>query len=238
MKKTLIALPLLGFIALSSHVSALEIPLGRGGSGGGSTVGYVDMEAVFQEYPETQKAKEEYYRELADKRAVLADREKELADLKEQLSILRATLKEMQAGMAQAAAAASTETVTENSEETSTDTAAGEPPAKSLAMDLGISSGSITAVNETLVQREKALAEKETGLEEARRQAVQSLKEFEERRSLQIFGKLYSALVQLAEEQGISLVVDKNSILYGQNAMDLTEKLRRRVRGLPDDAAK
>ena len=42
------------------------------------------------------------------------------------------------------------------------------------------------------------------------------------------------ALVQLAEENNISLVVDKSSILYGQAAIDLTAKLRRRVRGLPD----
>jgi len=30
-------------------------------------------------------------------------------------------------------------------------------------------------------------------------------------------------------------VVDKSAILYGQNAIDLTEPLARRLRGLPDD---
>lgn len=219
---------------------ALEIPLKQraGGGQGGTTVGFVDMEAIFQEYPETQKAKTEYFAELASKREALASLEKELVDLREQLSVLRTTLKEMQDSLKSAPESVEASTATAE-----TFTAASTAPAAavaeamrpgSLAQDIGASPGSVAAVNESLLQREKTLQEKETALEQARLNAAKDLTEFEERRSLQIMGKLYKALIQLADEQGVTVVVDKRSILYGQAAMDLTDRLRRRVRGLPD----
>jgi Skp family chaperone for outer membrane proteins len=45
---------------------------------------------------------------------------------------------------------------------------------------------------------------------------------------------LHKALVDVATERGVAVVVDKSSILYGENAVDLTEALHRKVRGLPD----
>lgn len=194
-----------------SPIRALEIPLEKG-AGRGSGVGYVDMELIFQEYPETQKAKKEYFAELTKRREALAQREEELATLRQQLGVLRLELGKMNEAGAPSA-------------ETSTDTA--QAPA--------VSTVSVSAVRDTILEREKGLAEKEAGLEQARAEAAKAVKDLEERRSLQIFGKLYSALVQLAEENNVSLVVDRASILYGQAAVDLTDKLSRRVRGLPDE---
>jgi Skp family chaperone for outer membrane proteins len=255
------------FLFLAAFPAAawsLEIPLKhraeKGGAGGGA-VGFVDMEAIFQEYPETKKAKAEYFAELAKRRQVLADREKELSDLREQLSVLRTTLKEMQEGLKSAPSGAASSTAAAPGGSAAGErptapggSAAGERPdpaeiwtaesaapaadefgrPASLTRELGVSPGSVAAVNESLLQREKTLTEKEAELERARLSTVKELTAFEEDRSLQIMGKLYKALIQLAEEQGLTLVVDKRSILYGQAAMDLTERLRRRVRGLPD----
>ena len=46
-----------------------------------------------------------------------------------------------------------------------------------------------------------------------------------------ILGKIYQALRDLAQEEQVTLVVDKASILYGDSAIDLTEKLQNKVRG-------
>jgi len=207
LKLTLISV---GILLSALRVSALEIPL-KGGSGGGVSVGVADMEIIFQEYPETKKAKNEYYTELSKKRADLSARENELSTLRQQLAVLRSTVGDLN----QASSAASS----------STDTAS-----------TGVSTQSVTAVTESMLERERSLTDKESALEQARVDAATAIKNLEEQRSLQIFGKLYSALVQLAEEEGVSLVVDRSSVLYGHETIDLTEKLRRRVRGLPDDA--
>ena len=66
-----IRLPLV-FAAAPLSLHALEIPLTRGSGESGTTVGVVDMEAVFQAYPETQKAKRQYFNELARRRQDLA----------------------------------------------------------------------------------------------------------------------------------------------------------------------
>lgn len=215
------------FLAGTGAVVALEIPLKQQSgqsSGGGPAIGFVDMESVFQEFPETQKAKTEYYKELNTRREALAQREKELSDLKEQLAVLRSTVEEA----AKEPVQASSDTVVTPS----TDTAAlpGLTPGPPTP---GMSPAALAAIQESVRQREDILKEKESSLEQARKEAADALKLLEERRSLQIFGKLYTALVQIADEEGIGLVVDKSSILYGQKAQDLTEKLRRRVRGLP-----
>jgi Skp family chaperone for outer membrane proteins len=198
-------------VLLAASARALEIPLKKAGGDGGTTVGYVDMEAVFQEYPETAKARKAYYAELAKRREALAERERELSALREDLRRLREG-RQAPAGAPASAGAA-------DSAETSTGTVSATPAAPP---------------GEDIPKREKDLAEKETALEQSRADAAKSLKELEETRSLQIMGKLYNALVQLAEENGIGLVVDKSSILYGRPAIDLTGKLNRRIRGLPE----
>ena len=85
-----------------------------------------------------------------------------------------------------------------------------------------------------MTQREQTLAEEESSLALAKAEAAKKLAEFEKKRAAQIFGKLYTALMQLADERGVDIVLDKSALLYGQGALDLTDDLSRRVRGLPD----
>jgi Skp family chaperone for outer membrane proteins len=179
---------------------AMEIPLQHGSAGekGGdkaSRIGFVDMDRIYQEFPETGKAREEYQRQADKVKQALVDKESELADLREQISVLKA---------ASEAPAASTETA----------------PAPLPSGDLE--------------EKERLLADEETALQEAKEEASAILTEFERRRAAQIFGKLYKSLVQLADEKGVDLVLDKSALLYGQGGLDLTEALSRRVRGLPD----
>jgi Skp family chaperone for outer membrane proteins len=250
----------------AGRAAALEIPLTRGADSGrgGTSVGYVDMDSVFQEYPETLKAKNEYYEELGRRREFLKTKEEELGDLKEQLAVLRAALKDLAgpaggpvppvdgatppgaaddfAAAVESGAGATTapapsldgSPVPPIEPSPPTGEGAPVPPGEDAAFGTDASPVPLGAADASLLQREQLLAVKEAELERARADAARELKTLEERRTLQIMGKLYHALVQIAEERGISLVVDKSSILYGHEAVDLTESLRRRVRGLPD----
>jgi Skp family chaperone for outer membrane proteins len=97
MKKLIIAaLILIPFLAPS--VRALEIPLTGGtssGGGGGSKIGYVDMERIFQIYPQTKDAKDDYAKQLAKKRKQLDEKEAELQSIRDRLKVLGSTLKDM-----------------------------------------------------------------------------------------------------------------------------------------------
>jgi Skp family chaperone for outer membrane proteins len=179
---------------------ALEIPLKHGGRGG-SAVAVVDMEKIFQEFPETKKARADYYAEVERRRRDLAQMEIELEELG----------REIPAPSAGTAAGVALTT--------------GTP----LAASLGF------AVPPRAPLDPSVLADKREALEKARREAAQALTALEDERSARIMGKLQRALTQLAEEKGIALVVDKSTILYGEAAVDLTDALSRRVRGLPEE---
>lgn len=191
----------------------MEIPLERGaqaqkGRGNKSLViGFVDMDLIYQQFPETKKARQDYQIQADKIKQALSDKEAELDDLREQLSILSA---------AEGSHSASTATVPGSS----------LPPA-----GLGSAPAMSTA------DKARMLADDEKDLAAAKKEAAAALLEFERIRAQQIFGKLYKSLVQLADEKGVDMVLDKSSLLYGQGGLDLTDALSRRVRGLPDEDA-
>lgn len=187
MRTSLIARVLM-LMALSAAASAAEIPFKRGQDPEGTRVGFVDMQRIYREYPETQKARAEYNRELARYKADLAEKERALEDLKNR-------------------------PVPIPSSSTDTATAPTLPPVDASAADL---------------------SRAQSDLEAARAAAANALREFENKQSARILGQLHKALVDVATERGVAVVVDKASILYGENAVDLTEALHRKVRGLPD----
>ncbi len=200
-KKTVYGLCLIG-LGWVSQSPALEIPLSGGTAQGGGAVniGYVDMEKIFQLYPQTQIAKEDYVKKLKKMREDLAAKETAVQNLKERIAVLESTLRS--SGAAKDAAIQS-----------SSDTAAApsEP-------------GSIASMKKDL---ETLLVENE----EARKHAADELIAFEKRQSQVILGKIYAGLKELAEDEQVTLVVDKTSILFGSASIDLTDKLLSRVRG-------
>lgn len=244
---------LLGFmLVFASAARGLEIPVRRGGAGG-ATVGYVDMELVFREYPEAKKAREEYRQELLRQKTELAARERALEDLKGEIDVLkgkaalaaavdRSTDTSSPGGLAAGASSAASP-LPGAVPAVSTGTPAPADPSTLKGESAGQASGTAAPVISTAAaasqaeigKREDLLLKRQKELEEARDSSAKSLREFEASRSKTILGRLYKALVELAEERGISIVVDKSAILYGQNTVDLTDALNRRVRGLPTE---
>ena len=253
---------LIAAVLLSASVlRALEIPLERGSSKAhkGIVVAFVDMERIYQEFPETRKARQEYQDQAGKMKAVLTDKEAELSDLRDQLSILKSAMAEGLPPAVSTAAAPvlttptfskSTSTLSSSSSTVSRSTSTAALPSQGVLPVPGAgltvptgSSSTATApptssgeLSASIAQKERTLAEEESTLDQARKEAAKALTEFERKRAAQIFGKLYKALSQLADERGVDVVMDKTSLLYGQKALDLTNALSRRVRGLPDEA--
>lgn len=230
----------------------LEIPIRRGGPGGrGASVGYVDMELVFREYPEARKAREEYRIELLRHKSELSQREQVLDDLKREIDLLKRSLISATAvdKSSSTSAPLSPPTIPSSEEDPSSLTGIGPSTGALFVAPPSVPSETETVPKESppvlisagvasqaeISKREEILLKRQKELEEARASSAKNLKAFEASRAKTILGRLYKALVELANERGISLVVDKSAILYGENTIDLTESLNRRVRGLPDD---
>ncbi|MBI4375436.1 MAG: OmpH family outer membrane protein, partial [Elusimicrobia bacterium] len=75
------------------------------------------------------------------------------------------------------------------------------------------------------------LAGKETAYEEERTATETNLLDLETRKTEILLGKIYKAVQDISRKEGISVVVDKGSILYGHDAVDLTDKVLKHLKG-------
>jgi hypothetical protein len=91
--------------------------------------------------------------------------------------------------------------------------------------------GPLREIDEKIAVKTAELARKESEAREQQAAAEQSLLDLEARKAEMILGKLYRAVQEVARREGVSVVVDRGAILYGHNAVDLTEKVLAYVKG-------
>jgi len=249
--KLLRQLTVVSFCAACAGVAfSIEIPVtGAAGTstGTGVKIAYVDLERIFQIYPETRAAKEDYNKQLLKKRELLAAKETELQDIKNRISVLEGTLKDVAppppahspasrggSGTASDSTNYSSSASTSGVRvEGSTTTLNSTPPIPESERSVSAPPGAppVDAQMQALQAARQELKEKQAEFEDSKKRAEEDLAGFQKQQSQIILGKIYQALRDLAAEEQVTLVVDKSSILYGTADIDLTEKLQQKVRG-------
>ena len=149
------------------------------------------------------------------------------------------------------AAQVSTGTVQASTEAVQASTAAVQPPLPSTAAPAGLPgmggidmpgiarvpvshfkfsvSTSVPEIDSAIARKQTDLSVKEEALRQSQKQAERELLEYESRKSELLLGRIYVALKELAIKEEVSVVVDKRNILYGQRAVDLTDKLMKKL---------
>jgi Skp family chaperone for outer membrane proteins len=87
----------------------------------------------------------------------------------------------------------------------------------------------VPEIDAAITKKEGDLKAKEEELQTFQRMAERELLEYESRRSEILLGRIYVALKELAVKEEVSVIVDKRNILFGQNAVDLTDKLLKKL---------
>lgn len=100
-----------------------------------------------------------------------------------------------------------------------------QPPAAALA-----AAASLSEIDAKLAERGRALSDKEAEFKTYQGQVEKNLLELEDRKTEVLLGKIYHAVQEVAREEGISVVVDRSQILFGHKAMDLTEKVLKKLK--------
>lgn len=101
----------------------------------------------------------------------------------------------------------------------------------------GVSSSTETAkptplsTEAELAAKRQELAKQEQGFEELTRQINRDIRRMEEEKSLAVMARIYRALEEVANEESVTLIVDRQHVLYSKSALDLTEMVRQRLRG-------
>ncbi|MFA6002849.1 MAG: OmpH family outer membrane protein [Elusimicrobiota bacterium] len=86
-------------------------------------------------------------------------------------------------------------------------------------------------LDDKLAQKTQELERKETESRQQQATTEKNLLDLESRRSEVLLGKIYHAVQEVSRREGIIVVVDKSGILYGQSAVDLTEKVLKQLKG-------
>ncbi|MEK7743038.1 MAG: OmpH family outer membrane protein [Elusimicrobiota bacterium] len=83
-----------------------------------------------------------------------------------------------------------------------------------------------------LADKKRELAAKEEEFQKHQTQVEKNLIELEGKRTEMLLGKIYVVVQEVARESGVSVVVDKSQILYGQRTVDLTDRVVKKLEGL------
>jgi Skp family chaperone for outer membrane proteins len=269
-----------------TFAGAIEIPLE---SLTPARVGYVDLQKVFDTYPEKSFAEGDLLREIEKRRRQLGTRQSEVNTLRQQIAADEAALAQAKSGQAvvippnalpepvvappaapvtsSATVGSSTSTIQRSSSTFGTttpysteDPLAGmpghenplaaiqakqdtnlpgmQPPAvaKPLLEQLAASSGPVTLNGEALNALQDRIAKNKRSLDRAiadfrsfRTNAVGDMKVLQTQKTYGVMARIYAVLQNLARDEGVTVVMDKAYVLYGEDAVDLSEKLIERL---------
>jgi hypothetical protein len=84
-----------------------------------------------------------------------------------------------------------------------------------------------------IIKIQGQIAEKESALTREHDDADHGLLDLESRKTDQVLARLYRAVSEVARREGVSVVIDKASILFGQPAVDLTDKVLKYLKENP-----
>jgi Skp family chaperone for outer membrane proteins len=82
-----------------------------------------------------------------------------------------------------------------------------------------------------IVGKTGEIERREKELDGERLDAEKNLLDAEGRRADQVLARLYRAISEVARREGVSVVMDKTATLYGNPAVDLTDKVLAQLRG-------
>jgi len=135
-------------------------------------VGYVDMDRVFDEYTETQKASQELNKEINARRKEITKLENEITSLREELNTQEALLSK-----------------------------------------------------EERLKRAQEINQKIFDLQKYVRDVEMDLARKEETMTKKLITAIYNVVQEIGRKEGYTLILRKDSILYGGEGMDLTDEV-------------
>ncbi len=90
-------------------------------------------------------------------------------------------------------------------------------------------STAVPEIDAAITAKENDLKQKEIALKIYQRQVEKELLEYESHRSEILLGRIYITLKELAVREEVSVIIDKRNILFGHSAVDLTDKLLKKL---------
>ncbi len=223
MRTKLLTAAALLVLAGPARLGAIELSLEENKALRGN-IGFVDTQRVFRAFPDTVKAKENFEEAVRQAEEQVNSRKAGLLRLRSELDARKVA----RAAAAQPAPAPAAQAVGVSSPTLAVAVATPAPAA--LTPPPAVPAATV-ALDEEIARKTAELARQEDSAREEQAAAEKNLLDLESRRSEILLGKIYRAVQEVAQREGISVVVDKSGIIYGHSAMDLTDKVLKYLRG-------
>jgi len=232
----------------------VEIPLEKGvinGSGKSGDIAYLNIDRIFSAHPMKNRLKAEFEADVEKRKAeivllsgAVADLNKIVVSTTTEINHAKLALMIIRSTQAPAIEPAAVEVSSANA--SSTVAAVSSAPASVLAVLPGVSASTASAAGILTAEAlEKEISVKEAFLAELNatigkkkdeiraltRKNKDELTKTEEKLTARVLADIYNLLEKLAVEEGYSIIIDKNNVLYGQSGQDITDKIIERLQG-------
>ena len=217
------------FISICYPVSVISVEIPLGGSTGvlGSAeianIGYVDIDLIFREHPMKKRLQAEF-------KSVYDKKMKESAELKVKIGKLRKVIVSSSTYVENLKS--ETDILQSNTQvkDVVTGTAAVSVPSVSpeIIKDM---QNKIKLAKKDILKMKEAISKEELGYEKFIESARKDLLKLEQKHTSKVLADIYYLLEKVAIDENITIIVDKNNILYGKTAKDLTSSVLERLQG-------
>ncbi|MFH1379266.1 MAG: OmpH family outer membrane protein [bacterium] len=217
----------------------LSIPL-EGGAGtsqspaGSMRIGMVDMELIFREFPETRRGQQDLEKEISNAQVKINTKQQEIDALQKEVDEMQSVENEtgQLPGMMQPGSQTDEFEVDSSTDTIEiTDINNEEETVQNSKNENKSNDGDEQDFKKLLAGKTEEIIKLTDELEKFRKDSEVNLLQFEERKSREILEKLYRILEQIAQEEKLDIILDKNYVLYGRPAVDLTGRLKGRLAG-------
>lgn len=191
-------------------------------------VGVVDMDKILSEYTKSKEFQRQIQLFKENKKAELVNYEKEIEDLiKKKLEIFT-EIEQLKQQITQYTQYNEIVVSSENLSSGDISATTSSEVAKNVTeknQEIQQIKKNIDSKQKNIDEIEKSISEKREILKQKQKEIDNEVEEMKQKYEIELFADLYDIIKKIADQEGLNVVIDKSSILYGELKIDITEKV-------------
>jgi Skp family chaperone for outer membrane proteins len=194
-------------------------------------IGVVDMDKVLNEYPLTQKLQQDIDNFKQNKMAEIVSIEKEIEELMKQKLVINTEIEQLKTQLAQISVSATASTIfssesissTEFIQSSTTVVAQSEQQVEQIKKNIEDKQKNLQQIEQEINTKKQIVKQKQTEIES-------EIEKMKQKTEAEIYAELYKIIKQIAQQEGLNVVIDKSGILYGEPEIDITDKVLKKIK--------
>jgi Skp family chaperone for outer membrane proteins len=193
-------------------------------------IGVVDMNKVLNEYPLTQKLQQDIDNFKQNKMAEIVSIEKEIEELMKQKLVINTEIEQLKTQLAQISMSATTSTIISSESISSTEFIQSSTTVVAQSEQVEQIKKNIEDKQKNLQQIEQEINTKNQIVKQKQTEIESEIEKMKQKTEAEIYAELYKIIKQIAQQEGLNVVIDKSGILYGEPEIDITDKVLKKIK--------